>query len=204
MEGRATMNSNSTAAFVLVLAATTVAACATNRPRPPLMSPFVDNGEYGYADKKLGDERYQVTYFGPRIRVPVNPSRRPPFIDRAKQQANELALWRSAQLSQANGKIRFSVVNKESDVQVDVNRNDGYYPRYSYPFRYRRRGYGYWGYPYPYGFYAYPSATARVQVVLTVTFHDKSTKDSYDAAQVIREFRHKFGPVVTKPKPGKS
>lgn len=169
------------------------------------MSPFVDNGQYGYADKKTGKARYRVTYFGPRIRVPVSPSRRPPFTDRAKQQAEELALWRGAQLAEANGRGLFSVLKKESDVEVDVTRDRYFYPHYRFPLGHRGR---YWGYPYhdPWGYYPFPRASARAQIVLIIELHDRPRPGAFNASQVIREFRYKYGPVTTEPaaraKPG--
>lgn len=100
-----------------------LAACAG--PELPLLSPLEQAKVYGYAETPLGDNRYAVTYQGPsRLILNFAPDR-----DRAaaaaRTQAYDFALWRAAQIAEAQGYPGLRVTDRQSD--VDTMAQPAYY-----------------------------------------------------------------------------
>lgn len=101
------------AAVLIVL----VAACAQG-PRPPLLSPIEASHEYGYAEKSAGGDRFVVTYTGPLKLTSTIPERRDGDAQAARNQALDFAIWRAAQIAQAQGYEGFRVTDKRTDVDT--------------------------------------------------------------------------------------
>jgi hypothetical protein len=182
-----------------VLAAA-LASCDTT-PLPPPMSPLEVAKYYGYADVPLGDARYQVTYVGPYRRslrsagsvLEANTTQRTMVYD--------FALWRAAQLAEAQGlpgvrisNIR-SNVNTYSDSYYDAFYGPGLYPYGGYPFGPRWGG-AYWG-PSP---YVYQQAEVTVDAQL---LRSPGTGD-YIAADVIDQLRRTYPGAEGQPSPAPS
>lgn len=183
-------------AGVVILATLTV-ACAENR-KPPVaaMVPQSTNGVFGYSDKMVAPDLYEVTYVSPPLRAT-------PDADDAhglageKQRVYDLALWRAAQLAQEKKFTAFQVQHESRDVDVTVRR-DPVYPAYPPPIFWGHRcgwdcdwPFGYWPY-YDYPTYRTRSA-GRITVDLTVKMLAEATADSLDTAATIERLRKAYG-----------
>jgi len=178
---------------LVVLGALT--ACTEQR-RPPVaaMVPQSTNGVFGYSDKMVAPDVYQVTYVSPPLRAA-------PASDDAhglageKQRVYDLALWRAAQLAQEKGFPAFEVQHENRDVDVTVRHDPVYYPppplfyggcRWNWDCGWP----GYWPYPYDYGYRT--SAAGRIVVNLTVQMLAQTTPDSLDTAATVERLRKAY------------
>ena len=100
-----------------------LSSCQIGLP-PPLLSSLQATGEYGYADLALGDDRYQVSYLGPSQRSLRAADARKEINEAESTQAFDFALWRAAQIAQAQGFAGFRVSNVRTNVDSLV---DDYY-----------------------------------------------------------------------------
>ncbi|MGE5146831.1 MAG: CC0125/CC1285 family lipoprotein [Candidatus Eiseniibacteriota bacterium] len=183
--------------LTIVLAAA-LAACS-QAPRPPLMSPISQVTDFGYANRDLTDGRIEVTYLGPSYRVSSWRDSRQAEVDKAKAQAEDLATWRAAQVALARGKPAFEIVDRNSNIEVDVR---NYYDPYPYPYPF-----GY--YPYYYArdpFYpvfpvlpsysGYREARAQAEAKLTVQLLDKMKPGALNAQETADRLSQKYGPAA--------
>ena len=70
-----------------------------HRP-PPLMSPYPASGYY--AEERIGPDLLRVVFYGPLRPLDYDGAPRGAQIDRAADEAADLALWRAAQLALAD------------------------------------------------------------------------------------------------------
>jgi len=183
-------------AGVIALGALT-SACAENRkPAVAAMVPQSTNGVFGYSDRMLAPDLYEVTYVSPRLRATKSPDDAHGLVGE-KQRVYDLALWRAAQLAQEKKFPAFQVQHESRDVDVTVRR-DPVYPVYPPPFFWGHRcwdcdwPFGYW--PYYYGYPTYrTSAAGRITVNLTVKMLAEATADSLDTAATIERLRKAYG-----------
>lgn len=176
--------------FVVAAALFLLAAC-TSAPRPPLMSPLSEARDYGYEEKDTGKDVIEVSFLGPTRSVPVYDPKRKPAVERARTEAEELALLRAAQIAISRSVTVFRVIDRRSDLNVEVQeRNSGfYYPfayRYYRPGRYYRRGFGFYSgygyYPfYPYRTFGFRNAIAQAKASLTISLADGKEGKAYNA-----------------------
>jgi hypothetical protein len=179
-----------------IILAGALAACSQT-PRPPLMSPIAQVTDFGYANRDLNDGRIEVTYLGPSYRVSTWRDSRQEAVDKAKAQAEELATWRAAQVALAKGKPAFEVVDRNTNIEVDVR---DHYDPYPYPYPY--------GYYYPYRrarapFYpifpplapysGYRDAYAQAEAKLTVQLLDKMKPGALNAQETADRLSKKYG-----------
>jgi hypothetical protein len=153
-------------------------------------------GDFGYAEQKLAEDRYQVTYTTPRVRTSTSSEERSREVEALKQQAHDLAVWRAAQLTQQAGYPAFRIESDSRDADLTLRREgDPFYRPFPYPYPYFH-GRGAWPYDYDgpyYGGYRYRSdAWARVTGTLVVTFLREPTDDSLDAAATIKELSARY------------
>lgn len=166
-------------------------ACAgAPAPGPPLMTPLAETRTHGYAEKTLSRGRIEVSYLGPTRRVPVARAERAGHLEGARREAEDLALWRAAQIAIARKAPAFAVLDRRIDVDVEVRRIDGGYPFGGALYhRYRTRGH----YPFsPYPFFGFRDAYAQARARLTVGFVKKSTPGARDALAVAAQMRQKY------------
>lgn len=169
-------------------------ACA-GAPPPPLMTPLAETRTHGYAEKTLPGGRIEVSYLGPSRRVPVARAERAGHLEIARREAEDLALWRAAQIAIARKAPAFAVLDRRIDVDIEVRRTDGGYPFGGYGYhRYRTRGY-YSFAPYPFHGYGFRDAYAQARARLTVGFVKKSTPGARDALAVAAQMRQKYRTV---------
>ena len=183
-------------ASVIVLG-TLTSACADNR-KPPVaaMVPQSANGVFGYSDRMLGPDLYEVTYVSPQLRA-TQDAETAHGLAGEKQRVYDLALWRAAQLAQEKKFPAFQVQHESRDVDVTV-RHDPVYPAYTPPLFFGRCrwdcdwSFGFW--PYDYGYPTYRTrAAGRITVNLTVKLLAHATADSLDTAATIERLRKAYG-----------
>jgi len=172
-------------------------ACAGDAPAPrPLMAPLAEARSYGYSERSLPSGRIEVRYLGPARAVPTGGANRREHTERARAEAEDLALWRAAQVARLRGAAAFVVVDKRSDVEVEIRSSD--YGYYGYPYAwYRRPHHGIHRYR-PYG-YGYPplgggfrDAYAQARVRLTIALLAKPRSGAFDAAKTAERLKRKY------------
>jgi len=172
-----------------------LAACsATREPLRAAMVAQASTGDYGYYEKTLAPDRYEVSYISPRLQAKGDDTDGN-GLKAERQLVYELALWRAAQLARDTGHPAFKVEQESSDVDVTVQR-DLIYPAYSpffYPHYRRHHYYDYW----PYGYYHNyaPSdyrvrRSGRITVALTVTMLAAATDGAFDTAATEERLRN--------------
>ncbi len=114
-------------AFAAPFLAAVLAACVV-APRAPLMSPLEAGGGYGYSERQLSGDRFEVNYLGPRMRSSVRRANREADTERARNLAYDLALWRAAEVSLQNGFPAFLVEDKRTDIEVEIVDEALYFP----------------------------------------------------------------------------
>ncbi len=174
-----------------------LAACAPNPPRPA-MAALAQTGEFGYAERKLDDDRYEVSYTTPRLRTSAYTGERSADVEVEKQRARDLALWRAAQLAQQAGYPALRIQSDSRDADVTLRHDpDPFYDPWGHPYLFPGRGYR----PY-YPYYGYgpgvfhsayrTDASARVTSKLVVEFLRQPSDDSLDAAATVRDLSAKY------------
>lgn len=112
-----------------ILAAASLAACATPTPFEPL-----DRSGYGFADQKIEENRYRISFRGNSLTT--------------KEQVEAALLLRAAEVTLEAGYDHFIVVSDDTEVERNVRVSD-LGPRYG------AFGYSYFG-PFPYYTRGYP------------------------------------------------
>lgn len=192
MRGARHLNHWLAAAAVLLLA-----ACETV-PAPPLLSPLQTAKRYGYAERDLGDGKYEVTYVGPTRRVSRFSPEREADIAAARGQASDFMLWRAAQLAQMHGAPAFRVGQIRSDVDTYVQNytDDPFWgspfgPWYGPPYAPGHRfGYPFYQWPYAGPISTYAHLLPRVSA--DVTLHRTPEPGDYLAEEVIERLRKSY------------
>jgi hypothetical protein len=182
----------------LVLAAA-LSSCQL-KPSPPLLSPIqATNGEYGYADLPLGDNRYQVSYTGPSQRSLRSTEARQQVAATERAQAYDFALWHAAQITLAQGYTGFRVSNVRTNVDsmVEPDYDPSYAPDWHPANRFGGPLMGrYWG------GYVSPSLyiDTRTQIVIDIALLRSLETGDYDASETIDRLSKAYpgatGPVV--------
>jgi hypothetical protein len=169
-------------------------------PAPPLLSPIeATNGEYGYADLPLGENRYQVSYAGPSQRGLRSTEARQQVAAAERAQAFDFALWHASQITRAQGYTGFRVSNVRTNVDSMVE--EDYDPFYAPDWHPANRFGGplmgrYWG------GYASPSPyiDTRTQIVIDIALLRSLETGDYDASETIDRLSKAYpdatGPVV--------
>lgn len=166
-----------------------VAGC-TLPTGPPLYSPAGGAGTFGYAEQRLSDSHFRVTYTAPRVTT-YTLSR----IDRSLESdeqlalAYDIALWRAADLSLQNGQPGFAVEKRENDARIEVildrypYHSFGYHPYYG---RYRYDPFYYD--PFDYQEYA----VIRARVTLIVELRRRRGARVFDARETLQRLQAKY------------
>jgi len=169
--------------FVLSLLA---AGCAggASPPSKPLMSSLADAKTFGYSERTLAADQVEVVYLAPARRVSLGRERREAEIARARKLAEDLALWRAAQVAMARKARAFRVLNRRTDVNLELRERiyeHSYVPfHYRRRYLFRRRGY-FGGYPYdPFPFID-RGARAQAKATLAVALLERRGGDATDA-----------------------
>lgn len=116
-----------------ILAAATLAACATQTPYGP-----ADSRGYGFADQRIERDRYRISFRGNSLTT--------------RGEVENALLLRAAEVTLENGYDHFIVVSDDTEKETRTRVSDlgprygafGYFGRG--PFPYYARGYGWAGY----------------------------------------------------------
>ena len=170
-------------ALAALTGAALLGGCVT-APPPPLLTPLAVAGRFGYAETALGGDRYAVTYVAPsRLTSPYGPARE---IDAqaTRTLAFDMAVWRAAQIAQAQGFAGFRISDRRSD--VDTYPDPFYEPWDPWPcWECRRFGFPY--YPDPYRGSPFVYLQTRVTIIVQM-LHDPGPGD-YKAEDTIAQLR---------------
>jgi hypothetical protein len=178
------------AAFAALASLTLLGACASG-PAYPLLTPVDVAQSFGFSDLRLPDGRYEVSYVAPPMqgygyRFDQSPTER-----QGKSLAFDMAIWRAAQIAQAQGFKGFSVSDTKSN--SDIQQRAGYYDD---PWGPGWGGGPYWGWHHRgYGwneFYNPPETSVQVEVRLAVTLTNDLKPGDYDAAAAIQQLRRTY------------
>lgn len=167
-------------------------ACTTPQPPRPAMQPLAVAGNFGYSDRRVDADTFEVTYRGAEVTVSSSNARNDPRLDAEKLKVHDLALLHGARLAKTEGAAAIRIVSERIDSDTDVRSHPrcrpspfwgppgywGYYPHY----------YGYGGYGWPGSYYdCYESrwAKARATAVLTVDLVPAGTEGAEPTAAVI-------------------
>ncbi len=153
----------------------------------PLLTPLAVGGDFGYAETPLGNDRHAVTYVAPpRLTSPYGTARESDA-QAARTLAFDMAVWRAAQIAQAQGFAGFRIIDRRSD--VDTYPDPFYDPWDPWPcWQCRRFGFPY--YPDPYRGSPYVYLQARVTVTMLM-LHDPGPGD-YKADDAIAQLRRTY------------
>jgi hypothetical protein len=168
----------------------TLAGCAQSVPPPPLMSPYPAGGhDYGYAEERVGD-LWRVTYHGPWRALAIEPGPRSAQLDRAAAEANDLALWRAAQLTLAQRHPAFAILDRRTDTETDRRRGGWVDDPWWYGHPLGRRGlYRTW----PTTYYVPGFAHGRARTTLTIRLERRAGPAALDAAATVRRLEPVYG-----------
>ena len=174
-----------------------IGACAIAPIFPPY-SPLAVTGSFGYAEQRLADRLYQVSYSAPiRSTRARGRAARQRLADSQVAFAYDLALRRAAEVSLANGFPTFDVTARQNDVRFDVV-PDYFHDPFFYPDPFFRPGrfrhYRFIGQDY-YGELA-------VRVDLTVRLTAWPSDQGFDADQTLARLRAKYPDAAGQPRPG--
>ena len=159
-----------------ILAAVALVTACESGPVYPLYTPLEVAGSFGYAEQQLADTVYQVSYSTPIQWTRSYPRAvRQRRSDRLVALAYDLALWRAAELSLADGFPAFEVATRENDVQFDISHDPFFYPDAF--FGHHRV------------IYHDPFSELAVRVSLTVRLRRAATATSLDAARALSRLR---------------
>jgi hypothetical protein len=180
---------------VVVLGALAAGCTEHRRPAVAAMVPQSTNGVFGYTDKMVAPDLYEVSYVSPRLHA-TQEADEAHGLAGEKQRVYDLALWRAAQLAQEKGFPAFAVQHESRDVDVTVRHDPVYYPPpplFFGPCRWDCGWPGYWPYyPYDYGYGYRTRAAGRITVNLTVKMLAEAMPDSLDTAATIEQLRKAY------------
>lgn len=181
-----------------------LAGCAAAPPpAKPLMSPLADARTFGYSERSVASDRVEVTYLAPTRRVSLDRTERTAEIAGARRLAEDLALWRAAQVAIARKAAAFRVVDRRSDANLLLREQLEGYPYYPYAFGsriLRRRRYGYYDvYPYDPFFRIDRFAHAQVKATVTIVLLKRKRPDAVDPHATEARLSRKYPNALTAP-----
>lgn len=108
---------------LLTTGALLTGACAF-APARPMMSAWDEESGFGYREREIGKSIWEVTYVGPFQRTRLNPVQRAGDVKKLRAAAEDLALWRAADLAMAGKYAALEVEKTRSDITVEIHDDD--------------------------------------------------------------------------------
>ncbi len=165
-------------------AALALAACATSTP----YAPAEREGGYGFAEQRIEDNRYRVTFRG-------NSST-------SREAVENFLLFRAAELTVENGYDHFIVVENDTETRRSFSTSGAafggpaFFGRYGYGFPGRYYAFPYYAYGFGWGAPYYDSYTreiTRYSAVAFITMHrgekPMDNPQAFDARDVMTNLR---------------
>lgn len=178
-----------------------LAACETMY-EPPYAA--LDKAKtYGYSDRHVVGDTYEITYISPSQRVARSSAARRGAVAEQSDEARDMATWRAAELALEKGFPAFEVVDTRTDTEVSLRDYDYNFPslfHMSHVYRYDRL---YRDYYYPYG--TNPSvstAYASTRTILTVKMEKAAGENTKDAQATRDRLRLKYAAAQAAPSQG--
>jgi hypothetical protein len=176
----------------LAFAALLPGACVTD-PARPLMSPWDKDAGFGYSEQRVDKSRIAVTYVGPFMRTRLNPADRAGEVKRLRAQAEDLAVWRAADIAKAKNYPALEIVERRSEVSIE-NYDDN--PRIiRYGLAHGQSGFRYDQTRSP----GFRSAWIQAKAVVTVILKRQRGEKDLDAAATADRFAGKYQGARTLP-----
>lgn len=185
MQGNREFSASLAKLIAVGVLAAVLAACASAPPKPAMV-PRGQTGDFGYSERDVGQDRIEVTYTGPAIRVSSTQGRNDSRVTAEQAKIHDLALWRAAQIADQRGMAAMKIENETRDTDLQVTQQ--YVQPYP-PFGYRP----YWGYPgywhrpswfYDDDYYYQPVRRAYAQSVTKLTILLLKQYDPHDSTQL--------------------
>ena len=173
----------------LALAGASLGSCASG-PGYPLLTPVDVARNFGFADTRLPDGRYEVSYVAPPMQGFGYRYDQSPTEKQGKSLAFDMAIWRAAQIAEAQGFQGFSVADTKSN--SDIQQRAAYYddpwgPSWGPgPYWSRHRP------PFGWGDYNPPETSVQVEVKLAVALSNSLKPGDYNAADAIQQLRQTY------------
>ncbi|MEM8935050.1 MAG: hypothetical protein AAGC77_01425 [Pseudomonadota bacterium] len=174
-------------AWMVGVAALTVAACATSTP----YGPAAEGGGYGFSEQRIEQNRYRIMFRGNSLT--------------SRETVENSLLYRAAELTLESGFDYFVAIENDTEVRSTFRRTTypAFYGRYGYgyPFYNRRYGFPYyaygfgWGYPYD----SYTQEITRYSAVAFITMHRGPKPEDNPQAFTANEVVNNLGAIVLGP-----
>ena len=183
------MSSRQAAIAVVATLGVLLGGCAAG-PSYPLLTPVDVAHSFGFADTRLADGRYEVSYVAPALQGYGYRFDQSPTEKQGKSLALDMAIWRAAQIAQAQGFQGFSVADTKSN--SDIQQRSAYYddpwgPDWGPgPYWSRHRP------PFGWGDYNPPETSVQVEVKLAVALSNSLKPGDYNAADAIQQLRQTY------------
>jgi len=174
----------------LVIAGTgvlAICACATHVSYD-LMTPRSAGEPFGYEEQRLSDTRYEITYSGPEVAT-TNTTDDLVYAakERARTAAQDLAMWRAADLALAKGYPAFAVISTAADVKQIIVGHD--YHQNGNPVYDNVTGEA----------YGYQTATYfRPEAKIRIELRRDRAQGTFDAGEVSQNMKRAYSNVVAE------
>lgn len=176
----------------LAAAALLAGACATG-PARPLMSAWDKESGFGYSERRIEESRMEVTYVGPFLRTHFNPKFRADDVKKFRALAEDLALWRAADLAKAGNYPALEIVRTNTDITIESYEDR---PRiFRYRLAHSRGGYRYEQIRVP----GFRSAWLQAKAVIVVVLKRKRGEKDLDADETAKRLAKKHHGARTLP-----
>jgi len=187
--------------LVLLLSLVAAGCAEVAPPRMPLMSPLSEARTFGYSERSLAADQVEVSYVAPVRDVPLDRAARAAEIAKARTLAEDLALWRAAQVAIARKAAGFQVINRRSDSNLELRERLEGYSYVPYYFRHRRhRPFGYYGLdPYDPFFRIDRDARVQVKATITIALRRRKGRAAFDPRATEAEMRGKYPDALGVP-----
>lgn len=181
---------------LLWAAALAIAGCAPEA-RYPLYTALEVAESFGYAEERLSETGYRVSYSAPvRRTYAYGGEERQQEAEQRLALAYDLALWRAAELALAHGYPAFEVSGRDNAVEVEI-RHDYYHP-------FLHHGHHFHHGFFPHHLHGYYDRYARLaaRVSIAVDFRAAPDADRLDAKATLERLKARY-PDAAGPAPSK-
>lgn len=189
--------------ILLTALAVAVAGCAgIEPPRKPLMSALSEARSFGYSERSLAADQIEVTYLAPARDVSLDREVRTAEIASARVLAEDLAMWRAAQVAITRKAKAFRVLNRRSDANLELReRLEGFH--YA-PYGFRRydrgrriRPYGIYGYD-PF-YWVDRDAWVQIKATITIVLFKRQRRSTIDPRATVARMSRKYPNALGAP-----
>jgi len=147
-------------------------------------------------------DQIEVTYLAPTRRVALDRGRRAADVARARELAEDMALWRAAQVANTRKARAFQIVNRRSNANLELREHIQGYPYFSHRLdrrsRFNRHGF-YGGYPRAPFLRVGRSARVQIQATVTIALLKRSGRRTIDPRATAARLNRKYPGALSAP-----